>query len=451
MTDVSKIHGPSGPAGDSGKKEKSSADTDKFKEEMRKRVTEVSKIDPDEKKKRKQSQEGDDEDVAAQQPGQTTPPDLVTPFSLEKETKKTSPLDMQKEGPGISPLKSAQHVPTEPGARSSFYQAPSTDELSDDSGMLEEESFKQPPSYGSAPPPPPPQQQPSSWKPEGQKPIAAGPPESQRQYPQQRTPQQTPVVGPPPGQKEGVSGMPQKIAPPSKTRETHGHTADSLSNTQASKEQDSVFFEQMGGEKEGQKGEGEEKKSEEIGEDNIISGGAPESASFSQVKEEKAEEKEKITASDGTMLSMGAAEAQAVPTSAPGPETLPPYAHLSPQVQEMFDRMVGVMTVMSQSGMTETTITLNSPQFASSVFFGTQIIIQEFSTAPHAFNIQINGTPQAVGLIQNNADDLMAAFQAGNYGFRVNRFETGYLGSRPLIKRKEKAEGDKQDQPGDNP
>lgn len=448
MTDVSKIHGPSGPAGDSGKKEKSSADTDKFKEEMRRRVTEVSKIDPDEKKKRKQREESEDDEGVAPQPGPTTPPDLVTPFSLEKGIKKTSPLDMQKEGPGISPLHSAQPTPPT-NVKPSFYQAPSTDELSDDSGMLEEESFRAPPSYGSAPPPE--QPPPSPWEPEGQKPIASGPPESNpQQYPVQKAPEQAPV-GPPQEKKERASSAPQKIAPPSKIREPQGHTADSLSDTPASKEQDSVFFEQMQGDKEGQKGQAEEKKSENIEEDSGIPGAALGPTPFSQTQEEKTEDKEKIAASDEAMPSAGATETQMVPTSAPGPETLPPYAHLTPQIQEMFDRMVGVMTVMSQSGMTETTITLNSPQFASSVFFGTQIIIQEFSTAPQAFNIQINGTPQAVGLIQNNADDLMAAFQAGNYGFRVNRFETGYLGSRPLVKRKEKAEGDKQDQPGDNP
>jgi hypothetical protein len=429
MTDVSKVQGPSGPPEGSGKKEKSSADADKFKEEMHKRVTEVGKVDPDEQKKRKQREESDDEDAAAPQAGPTTPADQVTPFSLEKEGKKTSPLDMQKQGPSASPLRAAQPAPGQPKVRSSFYQAPSTAAPNDSA-----ESFKTPPM---APQPSQPQQSP--WRPEGQKPVAAGPPQSQQQEqpPEQRNAQ-------PQEQKKGVTGMPQKIAPPSE-----GHTADALKDAQGSKQQDSVFFEQMGRDKEGQKGGAEEKKSEEIEESSGISGAAPPPASFSQIEDEKKQEKDKVAASDEIALPAGAVDAQAVPTAAPGPETLPPYAHLSPQIQEMFDRMVGVMTVMSQSGMTETTITLNSPQFASSVFFGTQIIIQEFSTAPQAFNIQINGTPQAVGLIQSNANDLMAAFQAGNYGFRVNRLETGYLGSRPLIKRKEKAEGDKQDQPGE--
>ncbi len=127
-----------------------------------------------------------------------------------------------------------------------------------------------------------------------------------------------------------------------------------------------------------------------------------------------------------------------------------PYANLHPQVMELFDRMVGTMTVMSHSGITETVVTLNSAKFASSVFFGSQIIIQEYSSAPHAFNIQLNGSPEALALFQGNADELMAAFQYGNYNFRVNRMEAGLLGQKPLIKRKGAPSGDKEDQRGQN-
>jgi hypothetical protein len=85
------------------------------------------------------------------------------------------------------------------------------------------------------------------------------------------------------------------------------------------------------------------------------------------------------------------------------------------------------MTVMQLSGIRETSFILNMPQFASSVFFGTRIIIQEFSTAPQMFNIQFNGTPQAVSLFQKNTAGLMAAFQSSHYNFRIHRLETHYL------------------------
>ena len=129
------------------------------------------------------------------------------------------------------------------------------------------------------------------------------------------------------------------------------------------------------------------------------------------------------------------------------PTPPPPYTGMSSQVLDLYERMVGVMTIMTDSKMTETVITLNAPKFASSVFYGTQIIIQEYASAPKAFNIQLNGNPQAVALFQGNADDLMAAFQYGNYNFRVNRMDTGYLSDRPVFHRKEGGSGDKQDQP----
>jgi hypothetical protein len=123
------------------------------------------------------------------------------------------------------------------------------------------------------------------------------------------------------------------------------------------------------------------------------------------------------------------------------------YVRLDPQVMALYERMMGVIVVMSASDKTETTMTLNAPQFASSVFFGSQIIIQEYSTAPQTFNIQINGSPQAVALFQGNADDLMAAFQYGNQNFKVNRLEMGYLkGERHLVRGKEDLGGGADDQ-----
>jgi hypothetical protein len=515
MADVSKIQGPSGSPETPGKKDKAAADADKFQEAMRRRVTEVSQVDPDEQKKRKRGEEAEeDEALAAPQPGPTTPKELVTPFSLEQEAKKASPLDLQKGGPGISPTESAQPTPAQlPSApKTAFFQAPASDEMADDSGMLEEESFgvgastpaeepaQQTPYVGAQettpaeiqpqqPSQPQPQGRPSGWAPEGQQPVAPGPPESSPQHVEQQSQGQLPGIGDPPEKKKKtVPGIAPKIASPLKEEEqkqaaagkigapsgpeeqkqrgappqkkTSGLTAAHLENTQTSKMQDtSGFFEQLGkegeGQGQGQKGKQDTEALEESDEEAAVQEvGAPvQPTPFEQVleglAEKNREEKENISATEITGLPTGTAETQAM-AHPPGPEALPPYANLNPQMQDLFDRMVGVMTVMNMSGMTETVLTLNSPQFASSVFFGTQIIIQEFSTAPQAFNIQLNGSAQAVALFQGNADDLMAAFQSGNYNFRVNRLETGYLTERPLFKRKEKAGGDHKDQTGDN-
>lgn len=134
------------------------------------------------------------------------------------------------------------------------------------------------------------------------------------------------------------------------------------------------------------------------------------------------------------------APAQA-PVTLPGEPLQPvaaPFAHLPAAVAALFERMVGVMTVMTNNtkGVTQTTINLDTPKFANSVFFGAQIIISEYSTAPKAFNIQLLGNQQAVNLFTNNAQELVAAFQAGNYTFKVNRIDTGYL-STPDVRRRE--------------
>src|SRR5271170_880326 len=106
MVDVSKVQGPSGSPEGPGKKDKTGADADKFREAMHRRVSKVSKVDPDEQKKRKRQEEAEEEEQNAAQAGPTTPPELVTPFSLETEAKKGSLSDLQKGGRGISPMQS---------------------------------------------------------------------------------------------------------------------------------------------------------------------------------------------------------------------------------------------------------------------------------------------------------------------------------------------------------
>lgn len=151
-------------------------------------------------------------------------------------------------------------------------------------------------------------------------------------------------------------------------------------------------------------------------------------------------------------------EEKIIPLSAPAPTVtgptmpaveLPPpspanYVRLPSQVLELYERMVGVMTIMVDSGIKETTIHLTADQFASSPFYGSQIIIKEYATAPKEFNIQFNTTAQAAPIFQHHITDLMAAFQQGNYNFKVRQVEVNIR--EELVKRKESAGGDTQDQ-----
>ncbi|NGX47712.1 MAG: hypothetical protein K1000chlam3_01094 [Chlamydiae bacterium] len=153
--------------------------------------------------------------------------------------------------------------------------------------------------------------------------------------------------------------------------------------------------------------------------------------------EKKEKEAKKIKAPPPSLPPATTAQPPAAPPVGPTPAPLvAPFAHLSLQVQQLFDRMVGVMTVMHASGITETTLNLDNPKFAESVFYGAQIVITEFSTAPKVFNIKLLGNQKAVNLFSTNAEDLVAAFQAGNYNFKVNRIDTGYLPPTGEAKRK---------------
>ena len=120
----------------------------------------------------------------------------------------------------------------------------------------------------------------------------------------------------------------------------------------------------------------------------------------------------------------------------PPPSTVP-FANLPPQLAQLFERMVGVMTVMQHSGIKETTITLDNPQFAKSVFFGSQIVITEYSSAPLEYNIELCGNQQAVDLMGANANELVAAFEVGKYNFKMHRLDLSQQVSIAEVRRRD--------------
>lgn len=120
--------------------------------------------------------------------------------------------------------------------------------------------------------------------------------------------------------------------------------------------------------------------------------------------------------------------------------TAPAYTTLSPALLEMFDKMVGTISVLQETqGERKTTVTLTSPNFSSSVFYGAEIVIEEdLQLAPGQYNIKLIGSPEAVNLFQSKQNDLMAAFQSGSYNFRVQRLETAIQRvDKPLFQRKD--------------
>lgn len=167
--------------------------------------------------------------------------------------------------------------------------------------------------------------------------------------------------------------------------------------------------------------------------------------SFEEAKRKRSEEKAKEAALKAAPLEMpGAPVAFAPEIAPPPPSEVTPYAQLSPTVLALFERIAGVMTVMTQSGVTETTVSLTSASFKSSVFYGAEIVIREYSTAPKQFNVEVRGSEEAVAQFQANIPYIESSFRTGNYNFGIHRLETS-------IKRieEEPVKGDKEDQEKD--
>lgn len=120
------------------------------------------------------------------------------------------------------------------------------------------------------------------------------------------------------------------------------------------------------------------------------------------------------------------------------------------QISQLFDRIVGTITIMNDSGTKTTEFILSGEEFASSVFYGAHITITEYSTAPKAFNIQLSANPKAVALFQENMPNLLVNFASSNYAFRINRLETSLIEERPLFKRKRSSDNDQQPKQGDS-
>ncbi|MBS0627608.1 MAG: hypothetical protein JSS09_05295, partial [Verrucomicrobia bacterium] len=105
------------------------------------------------------------------------------------------------------------------------------------------------------------------------------------------------------------------------------------------------------------------------------------------------------------------------------------FHHFSADFFALFERIVGVITVLqTKPGSSKTTLNLNQPQFASSIFFGSQITIEECDSAPKEFNIRFCGSEQAVKNFTAHKQELEAAlakgFEQKKLHFKVHQIET---------------------------
>ena len=92
------------------------------------------------------------------------------------------------------------------------------------------------------------------------------------------------------------------------------------------------------------------------------------------------------------------------------PSEGPSYSKLSPELYELFEKAGGMMMIQTDSGITTTTVMLNMPD---TIFNDAQIVLDKYSTAPHAFNLQLIGSPEAVQSFSENSRSTLTSFSRG--------------------------------------
>jgi hypothetical protein len=126
---------------------------------------------------------------------------------------------------------------------------------------------------------------------------------------------------------------------------------------------------------------------------------------------EKSKEKEAIE--ENTSMPLVAPLVEVTPTS----QEAFVYSRLNPEVFEIFQKMVGMLTIQKDTGVSTTTVTINKP---GSIFNEGKLVLEHYDTAPHAFNVQFMGQDKAVSLFNDNLTDLIAAIQHAKLSYQVN-------------------------------
>ena len=102
----------------------------------------------------------------------------------------------------------------------------------------------------------------------------------------------------------------------------------------------------------------------------------------------------------------------------------------SEAIHYLHEKLLEKLLFTHKNGLSETTFFLDSQLFGSSIFYGSQITISEYSTAPKIFNIHFTAHSEALSLFEAHSSDLMAAFQKGNFGFAIHRIDTSLLSEK---------------------
>ncbi len=125
--------------------------------------------------------------------------------------------------------------------------------------------------------------------------------------------------------------------------------------------------------------------------------------------------------------------------------TKSPIAPLPPaEAIELLDCLCSEMLVIQTETSSQTTFVLQSEQFAESSFYGAEITIEEFSTAPKLFNVSIKASDLAVTIIQTHLAGLLSLLEKRDFSFGINRIDTSLLTKTTTAKEREDADLDRE-------
>jgi len=94
-----------------------------------------------------------------------------------------------------------------------------------------------------------------------------------------------------------------------------------------------------------------------------------------------------------------------------------PFANMPKDVFELFEKMVGMMTMQQDQGKNTITLQLN---MKGSVFDKCELVIMHYDTAPHAYNVQFVGNPEGVERFAKNMQGLNNAITESKLNFTIH-------------------------------
>ncbi len=406
MAEADSVKGYTGPINPKEPEKERVAHPDEFK-----KILKVDESEESQKRRqrqlKKEESEGDDEDISTQPP----PPSVESTFSEHMSDKKKLDGLYDTQAPSTQgPTKAPTSAPLLP----SMDETPPSEDVD-----INEESSYVPPETASPLPQSPSMQEEASTPQEENVPSPAN---AQPQKPSTSSPQTAQPQQPPSKAKkvtdtsllkdQPLKGALKKKTTTTKKALTKNKSTTKTSSTQTSKSPDTDKV--------------EPEKSQTVNTNNTTQTTTP--------KEDATQKKDNSnqTATSTSALMQDVPQStQIEPTLAAPPTNLPSYTQLSTPVYELFEKMVGHITIVNEKGIdSKTEVTLS---MSGSVFDHSKIILDKKGSS---FNIQFQGSDKANKLFGKNIQDLERCLQENQPNFSYNVLKPVLLPSLRATRKK---------------